>query len=215
LSFHGLTYIVFYTFLIKERKFYNVIDIGKNRPEGREMKKLLLIGLLLVCFLAFSQGAMAMTTSIANATLTANQTTAIEITITGTQATWTLTPDTTFVDNSSLQVVVNSTDNWNVAASDVDTTNTLGFLTNWTGSAYVISPFKTNLTNALQVKATGGANSGTYITLPTSQSIVQGFAGTSQVSYQLGFQQKVTYADKVLPSPNQYRIVVTLTGTNI
>jgi hypothetical protein len=134
----------------------------------------------------------------------------IEITITGTESQWTLAPATTFVRSpSSLSVVVNSTGPWSVAASDADTTNTKGNMTDWTGSAYVSS---IHLTNPLKVEATSGTGSGNYVTLPGGGPIVTGPAGTNQVSYPLGFQQVVTYADPILSS-GTYRIVVTLTGT--
>ncbi|MGD0081318.1 MAG: IPT/TIG domain-containing protein, partial [Methanoregula sp.] len=132
----------------------------------------------------------------------------IEIIINGTELSWTLNPATTFTENNVLHVVVNSTAPWTVAASDADTTDTNGFMTDWTGSAYVTS---IKLANALQVNANGGI----YVTLPTGGPIVTGTAGTSPVTYPFGFQQKVSYADPVLRSPNEYRIVVTLIGTTV
>jgi|GEM_PF-4749549 hypothetical protein len=175
------------------------------------MKKLLvLLFLIFVCILAFPQGAAA-SSSMANATLTATQSSAIEITINGTESQWALTPDTTFVDSpSSLSVVVNSSGNWAVAASDADTVNTNGYMTQYV-TAYVPT---IHLTNPLKVEATSGTGSGTYVTLPGGGTIVTGLAGTNQVLYPLGFEQVVTYADPTLSS-GTYRIVVTLTGTNI
>jgi hypothetical protein len=174
------------------------------------MKKLLLLlCLIFVSILAFPQGAAA-SSSITTATLTAAQTSAIEITITGTESPWTLTPATTFVDSpSSLSVVVNSTGDWSVAASDVDTSHTNGYMTQYASGAYTPS---VHLTNPLMVEATSGTDSGHYVTLPLGGAIVTGLAGTNQVSYPLGFQQVVSYADPTL-STGTYRIVVTLTGT--
>jgi hypothetical protein len=129
----------------------------------------------------------------------------IEITITGTESQWTLNPAITFTENNVLQVVVNSTANWIVTASDADTSHTNGFMTDWTGSGYVPS---TKLANALKVNA----NEGTYVTLPAGGTIVTGSAGTNQGSYPLGFEQVVTYADPVLHGSDEYQIVVTLTG---
>lgn len=171
------------------------------------MKKIFLMFLILACFFAFPQGAAA-ASSTTSAVLTADQTSAIEITVTGTELPWTLSPGTTFAENNVLQVVVNSTANWGIDASDADITNTNGFMTDYTGSAYVPG---TKLAHALQVAANGG----TYVALPTGGSILTGTAGTLQASYPLGFQQAVTYADPVLPNPNVYRIEVTLTGTTI
>ncbi|ABS54834.1 hypothetical protein Mboo_0312 [Methanoregula boonei 6A8] len=171
------------------------------------MKKILLLFLILVCIFAFPQGAIA-ASSTTSAILTADQMSAIEITVTGTESPWALSPGTTFTENNTLQVVVNSTANWGVGASDADTTNTNGFMTDWSGSAYVPG---TKLAHALQVNANGGS----YVTLPAGGSLLTGTAGTSQVSYPLGFQQQVTYTDPLLPNPNVYRIVVTLTGTTI
>ncbi|MGD0080839.1 MAG: hypothetical protein ABSB80_09370 [Methanoregula sp.] len=165
----------------------------------------------LVCFLAFAQGALA-ATSATSATLTASQTDTIQITVTGTEAPWTLVPGTTFTHSpSSLSVVVNSTADWSVAASDTNTT-TAGFMTSYAPDTYTPA---THLTNALTVEATSGTGSGSYKTLPTGGNIVTGDAGTNQVSYGLGFQQVVSYADPVLSNPNVYRIVVTLTGTSV
>lgn len=150
-------------------------------------------------------------TSTTSATLTAQQTDTIQITVTGTESQWTLVPGTTFVHSpSSLDVVVNSTADWSVAASDTNTT-TAGFMTSYTPDTYTPA---IHLLNALQVEATSGTGSGTYKTLPTGGNIVTGLAGTNQVSYGLGFQQVVSDADPVLSS-NVYRIVVTLTGTSV
>jgi hypothetical protein len=141
-------------------------------------------------------------------TPTVTETPSIEISITGTESPWALTPGTPYTENNVLHVVVTSTADWAVAASDADTTNTKGFMTDWTGSAYVPG---TKLAHALQVNANGG----TYVTLPSGGSILTGTAGASGVSYPLGFRQEVTYADPVLPGPHVYRIVVTLTGTTV
>jgi hypothetical protein len=94
---------------------------------------------------------------------------------------------------------------WSVAASDADTPNTNGYMTQYASGTYTPS---VHLTNPLMVEANGG----TYVTLPAGGAIVTGLAGTNQVSYPLGFQQVVSYADPTL-STGTYRIVVTLTGT--
>jgi len=175
------------------------------------MKKTwLIVMVLLVCFLAFAQGALA-ATSATSATLTASQTDTIQITVTGTETPWTLVPGQTFTESNVLHVVVNSTADWSVAASDTNTT-TAGFMTSYAPDTYTPA---THLTNALKVEATSGTGSGSYVTLPTGGDIVTGTAGTNQVSYGLGFQQVVSYADPVLSNPNVYRIVVTLTGTSV
>ena len=133
-------------------------------------KKLLLLCLILVCILALPQ-VVAAATSTTSATLTASQTDTIQITVTGTEFAWTLTPGQTFTESGVLNVVVNGPAGWSVAASDADTVNTNGFLTNYTGSVYILSPL-TNLSHALKVNANGGS----YVTLPSGGSIVTGAA---------------------------------------
>src|SRR5208337_3934750 len=113
------------------------------------MKKTwLIVMVLLVCFLAFAQGALA-DTSTTSATLTAQQTDTIQITVTGTESQWTLVPGTTFTETDVLHVVVNSTADWSVAASDANTT-TAGFMTSYSPDTYTPA---THLLNALTVEA--------------------------------------------------------------
>jgi hypothetical protein len=106
-------------------------------------------------------------------------------------------------------VTVKSTTAWKLDVSDADTSNTNGFMKEWTGSAYASAV----LANAMQIKY--GAAYGTTATLPTAFTMASGSTATGDSGQAVNFKysQPVSYGDAKLTS-NVYRIVVTFTVTN-
>jgi len=168
------------------------------------MKKWLFLGLivLLVCIL-LPMGAGA---AGANTNVTANVVQVLDLQTNGSISNWQLAVGDNY--NTSAALAVNSTGDWAVTAQDAQDfgkTTGIGYLANWTGSAWGIG----NLSTPLQVKTTAN---GTYISLTgTAQGLDTGGAKSAYYD-QMTFWQHVNYGDTLLKGSNIYRIMVQFTG---
>ena len=177
------------------------------RRDTMMRKTALIATILLVCILAFAQGAMA-ASSTASATLDASQTSAIQITVSHVPPTLTLVPGAT-TTNSATEYFVNSSSDWQVAASDLGANALPGFMYNY---SVANTAFQTDhLNQPFKVFDSGSV----YTALSAAPTLKTGTTEESLNTYNLGISQDVKYADAVLPGTNVYRIVVTLTATNI
>ncbi len=122
---------------------------------------------------------------------------------------WMLGPQGTQPKESIGTLTVTTTDavgeNWSVTASDTAITNTNGYMTKYSGAAYVIS---TKLGTAMQVDGPAGT-----VTLPTGGNVVTGSGTVTGTEYTITFKQTVLWSDAVVTDPDSYRIVVTFTGS--
>ena len=134
----------------------------------------------------------------------------IDIDTTGGISNWALVTgtneDTTSVDLS----VTTTASSWEVRVKDgLDDgkpADTAGMMSEYTGSAYVTSGYK-SLVNALQVKS----GTGSYVTVSGSDQVVQMGSSSGSFSYDIAMKQEIATGDPVI-TPNVYRIVVTFTG---
>jgi hypothetical protein len=122
-----------------------------------------------------------------------------------TLSSWNLSPEGAqpMIMTGQLGVLVTDaigTDAWQVTASDLDTTNTNGHMTEYSGDIYNIG---TKLSSAMQVQGPGG-----IANLPGGGMVVNGLGNNNQ-EYTMEFGQSVQWSD---PVSNSYRIVVTFTA---
>jgi PKD repeat protein len=134
-----------------------------------------------------------------------------EITLINVPVSLALNPGET-TTSTDAQFTVNSTTDWQVTAKDADG-GTLGYMTGYSGSGYLVpvtrlgQPFKILDSTDSYVALPSGADAA--VTVKTGTPDMSGTA------YPLGIQQDVRVTDQVLPSPDVYRIVVTLTVGSI
>jgi PKD repeat protein len=135
----------------------------------------------------------------------------IDINATGGVSSWLFNlgnnEDTTSVDLS----VITTASNWHVSVKDAmddgKPADTLGKMSEYTGSTYVTSGYHA-LTNALQVKS----GTGSYIPLSGNYQTIQTGTSSGTFDYDICLKQEIGAGDPVLSTPNVYRIVITFTG---
>jgi len=164
---------------------------------------LALVGVLAVPMPAFAADDTDTTTA------SGNPTAAIETTITGSISGMTLTVGGTNEDTTSVDMNVKcNTGTWTVKVKEVVDGNNAadGKMASYNGTAYVSGGEV--LANAIKVKS---SVTNTYVDLSdTAQTIESGSATLPAGNdYDIGIKQVIVYGDKVLTSPNVYRITIT------
>jgi len=135
----------------------------------------------------------------------------IDIDTTGGITNWAFLTGTN-MDTTSVDLSVSTTaSSWEVRVKDgLDDgkpADTAGRMSEYTGSAYVTSGYK-SLANALQVNS----GTGDYVTVLGSDQMVQEGSSPGTFTSDIGIKQEIVAGDQALTSPNVYRIVVTFTG---
>jgi hypothetical protein len=141
----------------------------------------------------------------------------VAITPSTSSVTMKLTPtQTTYNTNFNMTVSTNVPFTVTVADSNPSHGSAQGYLVNYTGTNYVLSPL-TTLASPLSL--TGTANSSVpsiqaySITLPSGSILYSGTAAVSNQPLANTYIQPVGMMDKLLPDPDVYRIDLTFTIT--
>ncbi len=95
------------------------------------------------------------------------------------------------------------------ALNDEKPPGTNGQMVEWTGSAYPEE--YTILSNPIQVKS----GSGNFVSLSDSDQIIQSESSAGIFNYDIGVRQDIQYGDARLTNGNNYRIVITFTGSTL
>ena len=106
---------------------------------------------------------------------------------------------------------VNANGNWQVAASDTDTSHTDGHMTEWDSSSYYTS---NKLASPMKVSVQSGGNvsTGYEVTLPNGGKIADGGSTEgADKNVDVTFKQPVSWNDKALTNGHSYRMVITFT----
>jgi len=103
--------------------------------------------------------------------------------------------------------------NWQITATDQDSTNTKGYMTEWDGSNYVTNPTKLASPMKVSVSTGGIVTTGSEVTLPAGGTIATGSNTNGEQSIDVNFNQPVLWTDKVLTGGHKYRIIVTFAIT--
>ncbi|MGB8219998.1 MAG: hypothetical protein WCE46_06395 [Methanoregula sp.] len=188
-------------------------------------KLLIIAGLLVIAFAVMITPVMAGNT----ATVTANPSKVISVTVNGGITNWALDPtNSPKIDASDVTLTVSSNDpGWTVAVKDALDQDTgsnskpnAGYLvdyntnTNLWGTTHLGSPLKVESASVTGITGNPGSPvilSNTDQTIETGASDSTG-TGTFTTT-PLTFTQPVAYTDQVLGSNHVYRIIVTFTGT--
>jgi hypothetical protein len=177
------------------------------------MKRILLIGILVI-LLALTLPATVSAGTTGSATVAGNVKESIELTMSGSIASWQLVVGDLSDNENTVAVDMNvkSTASWDVKVADKliesKPAGSAGKMVNYTAGAY--GPGSEALLNALKVKS----GSGVYVTLSAADQAIQTGLATATSDYDIGLKQKVEYGDKKVPTGSSYRIVVTFTGSN-
>ncbi len=106
---------------------------------------------------------------------------------------------------------VSANGDWQVAASDTDTSHTNGHMTEWDSSSYDTSN-KLASSMRLSVQSGGNVSTGYEVTLPTGGKIADGGSTESaEKNVEVTFKQPVSWNDKALTNGHSYRMVITFT----
>jgi len=176
--------------------------------------KLLIIGLLVIAAALI----VAPVTAYTAANITGNPTSVISVSITGGTVSLFLNPQSSPATNNTQVLTVSANGvGWTVAASDnldaSKNTTTKGFMSESDQyGAYIAIP--KNLTAVMNVtgQSMTGATGGTA-KLDSGGVIETGTAAVSDTTGNVQFSQIVNYVDTVLTSGENYKIIVTFTGT--
>ena len=122
---------------------------------------------------------------------------------------WVLTPG----DNNRVGILkVSANGDWQVTATDEDTTNTNGYMTEWYDSSYVGTPEQLASHMNVSVESGGNISTGYEVELPTGGKIADGGSTSSEYKdVEVTFKQPVSWNDEVLGDGHTYRMVVTFT----
>jgi PKD repeat protein len=135
----------------------------------------------------------------------------IDVSVTGSLTNWNLLPGINQDTSSVSLTITTNINNWEVNAVDgldgLKPAHTAGCMAEYDGSSYVSSG--SNLTNPLNIAFGGGPP----IALSSTPQTIASGTSSGTTSGNLGISQLIETTDTLLTNGHQYRIVVTLTGS--
>lgn len=175
-----------------------------------ETRRIFLIGVLFIALAAVAAPVLADTTGTAY--VSGNPAQYIAITLNENSIALTLDPTSSPATDSSLTITASCNDPFAITVADNTARGSnLGYMGNYTSSAYDASPLNTKLTSALALSGTtDGTTVAQTITPPITDSPQTLYAGSVPVYDQSldtnTFTQAVSYTDPRLPGGSNYRI---------
>ena len=135
----------------------------------------------------------------------------IDLSVAGSLTNWNLEPGINQDDSSVSLTITTNINNWEVSAVDgldgLKPAHTAGYMMEYDGSSYVSSG--SNLTNPLNIAFGGGPP----IALSSTPQTIASGTSSGTTSGNLGISQLIATTDTILTNGHQYRIVITLAGS--